>query len=84
LIHEAPVVADIPPPDPADPAANPATDPTKAAQPPKRRKPKPPPPVAADPGAPLDLGTIPSGRNPPSRRFFPADAAPIPPANVGR
>ena len=87
LIHEAPIGADIPPPDPADPAANPPTDPTKPAQPPKKRKPKPPPPVALEPGAPLDLGGSappPSGRNPPSRRFYPADEAPVPPANVGR
>jgi len=88
LIHEAPEVVETPlSPDPADPtaAATPAPADAKPQPPPKKRKPKPPP-LSAD--APIDLGgaTMPmSGRNPPSRQFFPApDSAPIPPANIGR
>jgi hypothetical protein len=76
---------DIGPPDvDVVPAATP-TDP-KLAPPPKKRKPPPKPTEAAAP-APLDLG--PSAAPPPSRggiirRFFPTDAPPIPPGNVGQ
>jgi len=93
IIHEAPEVVDAPAPGPADaepasaaPDAKPTPTPT-----PKKRKPKP---AAAD-ASPLDLGGAPAPaptaapappvqRNPPTRRFFPTDAAPIPPANVGQ
>jgi hypothetical protein len=77
---------DIGPPDvDVVPAATP-TDP-KLAPPPKKRKPPPKSTEAAAPG-PLDLG--PSAATPPSqrggiiRRFFPTDAPPIPPGNVGQ
>jgi hypothetical protein len=83
LIHEAPEVVEAPLlPDSPDAGATPTPADAKPQPPPKKRKPKPPP-LSAD--APIDLGNgPPSGRNPPSRQFFPADAAPIPPANVGR
>jgi len=84
LIHEAPEVVEAPltPESPPDAAATPAPTDAKPQPPPKKRKPKPPP-LSAD--APIDLGNGPlSGRNPPSRQFFPADASPVPPANIGR
>ena len=87
LIHEAPEVVESLPPDPD--AATPAAPAAEAKPPPpkKPRKPKAAAPLPVD--APFDLdgatGQAPAlGRNPPSRRFFPADSAPIPPANVGR
>jgi hypothetical protein len=89
LIHEAPEVVESLPPDSDPDAAAAATPPTDAKPPPpkKPRKPKAGAPLPVD--APIDLGGAtgqapPSGRSPPSRRFFPADSAPIPPANVGR
>ena len=87
-IHEAPEVADTPvAPDASelDPNA-PATAAPEAKPPPKKRKPKPaaPPPVIA---GPTDIGGPPaqnSGRSAPTRRYFPTDAGPFPPANVGQ
>ena len=84
LIHEAPEVVEAPvtPDSPPDAGATPAPTDAKPQPPPKKRKPKPPP-LSAD--APIDLGNGPlSGRNPPSRQFFPADSTPNPPANIGR
>jgi hypothetical protein len=92
IIHEAPEVVDAPSPEPPEAdltAAPPDAKPTPA---PKKRKPKP---AANVETSPLDLGGAPSPaptaapappaqRNPPTRRFFPTDAAPIPPANVGQ
>jgi hypothetical protein len=87
LIHEAPEVADAPAeaPDTADADPNAPAAP-EAKPPPKKRKPKPaaPPPVIA---GPMDLGGPPvsnSGRSAPTRRYFPTDAGPLPPANVGQ
>ena len=92
VIHEAPEVADAPSGADADPnaaAANPQPDPAKQA--PKKRKPKPTPQSASAPvvEAPLDIGgAVPGsgggGRSNPTRRYYPTDAAPIPPANVGQ
>jgi hypothetical protein len=87
IIHEAPEIVEAPPPEPppdADPTA--ASPDAKATPAPKKRKPKPAPTVIET--TPLDLGAAspapPAPRNPPTRRFFPTDAAPIPPANVGQ
>ncbi len=74
------------PPD-AGPEAAPA-DPKLAPPPPPPKKRKPPKPADASAPSPLDLDTAPSP--PPSqrgaaiRRFFPTDAPPIPPGNVGQ
>jgi hypothetical protein len=95
IIHEAPEVVDAPSPEPPDAdltAASP--DKAAAAAAAKKRKPKPNPTVI-DAG-PLGLGgaanlaplappaapATPAPRNPPTRRFFPTDAPPIPPANI--
>jgi hypothetical protein len=92
IIHTVPDVADAPealPPDPTE-----ATDakPTPAATPaPKKRKPKPASATSVE-TAPLDLGTepppaaptAPQARAAPTRRFFPTDAPPVPPADVGQ
>ncbi len=87
IIHEAPEVVDAPSPEPtpdADPGA--ATPDPKATPAPKKRKPKPTPSVIET--SPLDLGAASPAaaapRNPPTRRFFPTDAPPVPPANVGQ
>jgi hypothetical protein len=92
VIHEAPEQAEAPdsgPPDantPTTPAAGDAAKP-----PPKKRKPAPKPADAAAPGpAPLDLNasqpipTAPSSHGAVLRRFYPTDAAPVPPADVGQ
>jgi len=83
IIHEAPEVADAPSSDASDAdlaAQPPDAKPTPA---PKKRKPKPAPAVIE--ASPLDPGPAASAaRNPPTRRFFPTDAAPIPPGNVGQ
>jgi hypothetical protein len=87
LIHEAPEVAEAPSdaPDAVEPDPNAAAAP-EAKPAPKKRKPKPvaPPPVIA---GPTDIGGPPaanSGRNAPTRRYFPTDAGPLPPGNVGQ
>ena len=86
IIKTVPDLADAPEALPPDPAA--VADP-KAA-PPKKRKPKPAPAPAPDAGPPpLDLGQAPPAPAPvaraaPTRRFFPTDAPPIPPADVGQ
>lgn len=95
IIHEAPDVAEGPPPGADDPDSNPAAgatpnpaDPKATPTPaPKKRKPKPVAP-AADAATPLDLGAsvnTSQGRSP-TRRYFPTDpdAPPVPPANVGQ
>jgi hypothetical protein len=92
LIHEAPQIVEAPSDSLDDDAtAAPAANAAKPTPPPKRRKPKPPPaaPAQALDNGPLDLGgtiapSAPSGRGNPSRRFFPTESAPIPPANVGQ
>ena len=88
IIHEAPEVVDAPSPEPPD-ADLTAAPPDAKATPtpaPKKRKPKPAPSVIET--SPLDLGAAgpapPAPRNPPTRRFFPTDAPPVPPANVGQ
>ncbi len=88
IIHEAPEVVDAPSPEPPD-ADLTAAPPDAKATPtpaPKKRKPKPAPTVIET--TPLDLGAAgpapPAPRNPPTRRFFPTDAPPVPPANVGQ
>jgi hypothetical protein len=89
LIHEAPLVAEAPSDSLEDPIAT-APDVTVVkpppVAPPKKRKPKPPPAAQALDGGPLDLGgtVAPSGRGNPTRRYFPTDVAPVPPANVGQ
>ena len=96
IIHEAPAVADAPPPDAGDTdaagaagAANPANPTPAPTQPPKRRKPKPPP-LPADVGAsPLDLGqqAAPAPGRAPAKRFYPTDGGDpglIPPGDVGQ
>jgi hypothetical protein len=89
VIHTTPDVAEAPEATAHDAAA--ATD-AKPAPAPKKRKPKPTP-AAADAGPPpLDLGAgapqpapvAPVARAAPTRRFFPTDQAPIPPADVGQ
>jgi hypothetical protein len=96
IIHEAPAVADAPPPGDAGDtdagatagAANPANPTPAPTQPPKRRKPKPPP-LPADVGpSPLDLGqqmAPPPGRGQ-TKRYYPPDTDPglVPPADVGQ
>jgi hypothetical protein len=92
LIHEAPVIAEAPPPDDdfANPDATAPATPTPDAKPtPKKRKPKPVAQQQAAPtveSAPLDLAppSGPSSRAGPTRRFFPAEAAPVPPADIGQ
>ncbi len=94
LIKEAPEVADAPLDD-TDPAAAPATPATDAtdnpvAKPPPKKRPKPRPttasaPTGQSPDSPLELNSANvGGRSGPIRRFFPTDAAPIPPGNVGQ
>jgi hypothetical protein len=89
VIHTAPEVADAPAAAIPDAAAATATDAKPAAAPaPKKRKPKPVPAPAGD-AAPLDLGGEPppppvTARAAPTRRFFPTDAPPVPPADVGQ
>jgi hypothetical protein len=90
LIHEAPLIAEAPSDSLEDPIAT-APDATVVkpppAAPPKKRKPRPPPVAQApDAGGPLDLSTVfnPSGRSNPTRRYYPTDVAPIPPANIGQ
>ena len=81
IIRSLPEVADAPEALAPDPAA---ADPKPA--PPKKRKPKPAPPPDAGP-PPLDLGQAPLApvaRAAPTRRFFPTDAPPIPPGDVGQ
>ncbi|MGO9774624.1 MAG: DUF2155 domain-containing protein [Roseiarcus sp.] len=91
IIHEAPEVVDAPSPGPSDAEPASVAPDAKPTPAPKKRKPKP---AAAD-ASPLDLGGAPAPaptaapappvqRNPPTRRFFPADAAPTPPANIGQ
>ena len=89
IIHEAPEVVEAPAPEPPDADLTAAPPDAKAAPTPapKKRKPKPAPSVIET--SPLDLGGAaspapPAPRNPPTRRFFPAEAAPAPPANVGQ
>ena len=92
-IHEAPQVVDAPSPDAPDSDLNataPDAKPTPAATA-KKRKPKlaPAPAPAIIESSPLDLDnganpTAPAPRNPPTRRYFPTDAAPIPPADIGQ
>jgi len=89
IIHEAPEVVDAPPPDAgdADPNATPAPADPKATPTPAPKKHKPKPAQASGDSAPLDLGGASNpaqGRSPPTRRFFPTDADPVPPANVGQ
>jgi hypothetical protein len=90
VIHTAPDVADAP--DAAAPAvgAAAAADPKTPAAPPKKRKIKKVTPVDAGP-PPLDLGgaapaepATPEARAAPTRRFFPTDAPPVPPGDVGQ
>jgi hypothetical protein len=88
MIREAPEVADAPSaaPDGADGDSNAAATPAQEPKPPpkKRKKPAAPPPVIA---GPTDIGGPPaqnSGRSAPTRRYFPTDAGPLPPANVGQ
>ncbi len=87
IIHTVPEVADVPPALAPDPTAA-STDTKPAPAPaPKKRKPKPAAPPAID-AAPLDLGTEPPpppvARAAPSRRFFPTDAPPVPPGDIGQ
>jgi hypothetical protein len=100
LIHEAPPVADAPPPEsggldfgPISPPAKPT--PAAATPTPKKRKgaAEPGPLDLNGPGAPVTIplpaplpapAPAPTPRNTPSQRFFPTDEAPIPPANIGR
>jgi hypothetical protein len=89
VIHTAPEVAETPDAPTVDPTV--ATPDPKAPPPaaaPKKRKPRPAP---VDSGAaPLDLGTAPPAPSPPvaraapTRRFFPTDAPPVPPGDVGQ
>ncbi len=88
IIHEAPEVVEAPSPEPPPDAdlgaAPPDAKPTPA---PKKRKPKPVPAVIES--SPLYVEGAaspapPAPRNPPTRRFFPTDAPPIPPANIGQ
>ena len=86
IIHEAPDVADAPPPDAGDSdaaaaasanpgAGNPANPTAAPTQPPKKRKPKPAPTTVDNGPSPLDLGAQPNpppGRAP-MRRYFPTD-----------
>ena len=87
VIKTAPEVAEAPEALPPDPNA---PDPKAAAAPIKKPKPKPKPaPAIIDPGNALDLGTTPDApplglRPKPVRRFFPTDAPPIPPADIGQ
>ncbi len=91
IIHEAPEVVDAPSPEPSDAdlnAASPDAKPTPAPSPtPKKRKPKPA--ASAVEASPLDLDGSASpaaspSRNAPTRRIFPTDADPVPPANIGQ
>jgi hypothetical protein len=76
---------DIGPPDVVPPVT--PTDP-KLAPPPKKRK-APPRPAEAAP-SPVDLNALPPTTTQPSQRggiirqFFPTDAPPVPPGNVGK
>jgi hypothetical protein len=86
LIHEAPEVVETPP-DSTDAGAPNAQPDANKPPPPKKRKPKPAAPPVLN--SPLDLGgtvapASPGGRSGPTRRFFPTDAGPVPPANVGQ
>jgi hypothetical protein len=91
LIHEEPVVADVPddsadvdPNAPKLPTPGPAPTDT-AVQPRKPRKPKLDASAVAPP--PLDLAPqnqASGGRSGPARRSNQVDSAPIPPANVGQ
>jgi len=87
IIKTVPEVADLPEAAPPDAAAD------AKPPPPKKHKPKPPPAAApAIDSGPLDLGGAPAPPAPasnvvraaPTRRFFPTDAPPIPPGNVGQ
>ena len=83
IIKTIPDVADAPEALAPDPTA--AAD-SKPAPPPRKRKPKPAPAPDAGP-PPLDLGQAPLApiaRAAPTRRFFPTDAPPIPPGDVGQ
>ena len=82
VIKTTPDIADAPEALPTDAAA--ASTDAKPAPAPKKRKPKPAAPPVVDAG-PLDLGTEPPpvARAAPTRRFFPTDAPPIPPGDVG-
>ncbi len=87
VIKTNPDVADAPEASPPEPAAADAAVKPPA---PKKRKPKPAAqPAVIDPLAPLDLGLAPDAgaqaqRPKPARRFFPSDAPPIPPADIGQ
>jgi hypothetical protein len=91
IIHEAPEVVDAPSAEPPDTDLT-ATPPDAKAAAAKKRKPKPGPAVieanplglggAASLAAPPAPSATPAPRNPPTRRYFPTDAPPIPPANI--
>jgi hypothetical protein len=89
IIHTPPEVVEAPDsgaPD-ADQGATP-TDPNKLPPPPKKRKPPPKPADALAAPSPLDLNAPPAiatgQRGGVIRRFFPTDAPPIPPGNIGQ
>jgi hypothetical protein len=93
ITHTPPDEADAAPDQGAPPdadQANSSTDP-KIAPPsaPKKRKPAPKPVDASAPPAPIDLNNNqpyipPTQRGGIIRRFFPTDAPPVPPGNVGQ
>jgi hypothetical protein len=90
IIHEAPEVVDAPAPEPSDADLTAQPPDAKGAIPPKKHVAKPKPASGAVETSPLDLGAAPSPappatpapRNTPTRRFFPTDSPPIPPANI--
>ncbi len=87
IIHEAPEVVDAPSPEPPDSDLTAAPPDAKTPTAPKKRRP-PKPATGTIETSPLDLGAAspapPAPRNPPTRRFFPTDAAPVPPADIGQ